>query len=81
MKKQKIKYNDRGCYLTYYGRRIYLHNVMRANNAEEEISKLAKKYESNINDVAIGYYEYNYKIYILGNYNGDAIGIVEFISY
>ena len=82
MKKQKIKYNDRGCYLTYYGRRIYLHNVMRANNAEEERIKLSKKYDTHINDIAIGYYGTNYKIYILGyDDDGDAIGMVEFINY
>ena len=78
---QKVKFDNKGAYLTHYGRRIYLDEVMRDDNREEEKIKLSKKYDSHINDVAIGYY-YNYKIYILGfDDDGDAVGMVEFIGY
>jgi hypothetical protein len=81
MKKQKIKFNNKGAYMTHYGKRIYLDEVMRSDSNEDEKIKLSKKYDSHINDVAIGYY-YNYKIYILGfDDDGDAIGMVEFINY
>ena len=82
MKKQKIKYNRKGGYMTHFGKRIYLNEVMRDDNSEEEKIKLSKKYDSHINDVAIGYYSNNYKIYILGyDDDGDAIGMVEFIKW
>ena len=79
-KKQKVKYNNKGTYLTYYGKRIYLHEVIQDTNSEEERIKLAEKHNSHVNDVAIGYYN-NYKIYILGyDDDGDAVGMVEFIA-
>ena len=82
MKKQKIKFNNKGAYLTYYGRRIYLHEVIQDTNCEEERLRLAKKHNAHVNDIAIGYYGNNYKIYALGNDDdGDAVGMVEFISY
>ena len=82
-KKQKIKFNGKGAaFLTYYGRRIYLDEVIQDNNSEEERIKLAEKHNAHVNDIAIGYYNINYKIYILGYDNdGDAVGMVEFISY
>ena len=81
MKKQKVKFNNKGAYLTHYGKRIYLDEVMRSDSNEDERIKLSKKYDSHINDVAIGYY-YNYKIYVLGfDDDGDAVGMVEFINY
>ena len=81
-KKQKIKYNNKGAYMTHYGKRIYLDEVIRADSSETERVKLSKKYDSHINDVAIGYYGNNYKIYTLGyDDDGDAVGIVEFINY
>ena len=65
MKKQKIKHNNKGAYLTHYGRRIYLDEVMRCHSD---------------GNITIGYYG-NYKIYILGfDDDGDAIGMVEFIA-
>ena len=81
-KKQKVKFDRRGAaYMTYYGRRIYLNEVLRDDNREEERVKLSKKYDSHINDIAIGYYG-NYKIYTLGfDADGDAVGMVEFIGY
>ena len=82
MKKQKIKFNNKGSYMTHYGKRIYLDEVMRSDSNEDEKIKLSKKYNSHINDVAIGYYSNNYKIYILGfDEDGDAVGMVEFIGY
>ena len=67
MKKQKVKFNNKGAYMTHYGKRIYLDEVMRIDNKE--------------NDIAIGYYGNNYKIYILGyDDDGDAVGMVEFIG-
>ena len=67
MKKQKIKFNNKGAYLTHYGKRIYLDEVMRCHSD---------------GDIAIGYYSNNYKIYILGyDDDGDAVGMVEFIGY
>ena len=79
---QKVKFDKRGAaYMTYYGRRIHLNEVLRDDNREEERIKLAEKHNSHVNDVAIGYYN-NYKIYILGyDDDGDAVGMVEFISY
>ena len=80
MKKQKIKFNNKGAYMTHYGKRIYLDEVLRDDNREEERVKLSEKHNSHVNDVAIGYYN-NYKIYILGHDDdGDAIGMVEFIA-
>ncbi len=80
MKKQKIKFDNKGAYMTYYGRRIHLHEVIQDNNSEDERIKLAEKHNSHVNDVAIGYYN-NYKIYILGyDDDGDAVGMVEFIA-
>lgn len=82
-KKQKIKYGKKGAaYMTHYGKRIYLHEVIQDNNSEKERIKLSEKYDSHINDVAIGYYGNNYKIYVLGyDDDGDAVGMVEVISY
>ena len=78
---QKIKFNNKGAYMTHYGRRIYLHEVIQDTNSEKERIKLSEKHNSHVNDVAIGYYN-NYKIYILGHDDdGDAIGMVEFIKY
>ena len=80
-KKQKVKYNNKGSYLTYYNKRIYLNEVLRDDNREDERVKLSEKYDSHINDIAIGYYG-NYKIYVLGyDDDGDAVGMVEFINY
>ena len=77
---QKVKFDRRGAYLTHYGRRIHLCEVIQDTNCEEERIKLAEKHNSHINDVAIGYYN-NYKIYILGYDDaGDAVGMVEFIA-
>jgi hypothetical protein len=81
MKKQKVKYNNKGAYVTHYGKRIYLHEVIRDDSSETERAKLSEKHNSHINDVAIGYYSNNYKIYILGyDDDGDAVGMVEFIG-
>ena len=81
MKIQKVKYNNKGAYMTHYGKRIYLHEVIQDNNSEEERIKLAEKHNSHVNDVAIGYYS-NYKIYVLGyDADGDAVGMVELIGY
>ena len=81
MKKQKIKFNNTGAYMTHYGKRIYLDEVLRDDNREEERVKLSEKHNSHVNDVAIGYYN-NYKIYILGyDDDGDAVGMVKFINY
>lgn len=79
---QKVKYAKKGAYLTYYGRRIYLHEVIQDTNSEKERIKLAEKHDEHVNDIAIGYYDINYKIYILGfDDDGDAVGMVEFIGY
>ncbi len=66
-KKQKVKFDRRGAaYLTHYGRRIYLDEVMRCHSG---------------GNIAIGYYSNNYKVYILGyDDDGDAVGMVEFIA-
>lgn len=81
-KKQKVKFDKRGAYLTYYGRRIYLHEVIRDDSSEIERVNLSEKHNSHINDVAIGYYGNNYKIYVLGyDDDGDAVGMVKFINY
>ena len=79
---QKVKFDKRGAaYMTYYGRRIYLNEVLRDDNREEERLRLAKKHNVHINDVAIGYYDINYKVYLLGWPDaGDAVGMVEFIA-
>ena len=79
---QKVKFDKRGAYLTYYGRRIHLCEVIQDNNSEEERIKLAEKHNAHVNDIAIGYYDINYKIYTLGyDDDGDAVGMVEFINY
>lgn len=79
---QKVKYAKKGAYLTYYGRRIYLHEVIQDTNSEEERIKLAEKHNAHVNDIAIGYYDINYKVYLLGwPDDGDAVGMVEFIGY
>ena len=81
MKKQKVKYNNKGAYVTHYGKRIYLDEVIRDDSREDERVKLSEKHNSHVNDVAIGYYS-NYKIYVLGyDADGDAVGMVEFIGY
>jgi hypothetical protein len=81
-KKQKVKFDRRGAYMTHYGKRIHLCEVIQDTNSEEERLRLAEKHNVHINDVAIGYYSNNYKVYLLGWPDaGDAVGMVEFISY
>ena len=81
-KKQKIKYNNKGAaYMTHYGKRIYLREVIQDTNSEEERLRLAEKHNAHVNDIAIGYYDINYKVYLLGfDDDGDAVGMVEFIA-
>ena len=69
MKRQKIKYNSKGAYLTYRGKRIYLYEVIKSNGGDD----IAKVYHYSANSP--------YEVCFLGfDDDGDAVGKVEFIG-
>ncbi len=69
MKRQKIKFDNKGAYLTYQGKRIYLYEVIKSNSDDD----IAKVYYYNANSP--------YKVHLLGfDDDGDAVGMVEFIG-
>ena len=69
-KKQKIKFDNKGAYLTYHSKRIYLYEIIKSNSGED----VAKVYHYGANSP--------YKVHLLGfDDDGDAIGTVEFIGY
>lgn len=71
MRKQKIKYNNKGAYMTYCGKRIYLYEVIKSNSSKGDVAKV---YHYGANSP--------YKVYFLGfDDDGDAIGAVEFVGY
>jgi hypothetical protein len=68
---QKIKYNNKGAYLTYHCKRIYLYEVIKSNSNGDDIAKV---YHYGANSP--------YKVCFLGfDDDGDAVGMVEFIKY
>jgi len=70
MRKQKIKYNNKGAYMTYCGKRIYLYEVIKSSSGKD----VAKVYHYGANSP--------YKVYLLGyDDDGDAVGMVEFVGY
>ena len=69
-KKQKIKYSNKGAYLTYHGKRIYLYEVIKSNSSGDDVAKV---YHYGINSP--------YEVRFLGfDDDGDAVGMVEFIA-
>ena len=67
--KQKIKYDNKGAYLTYHGKRIYLYEVIKSNSGDD----IARVYHYNANSP--------YEVHLLGfDDDGDAVGMVKFIG-
>lgn len=69
MKKQKIKFDKTGAYMTYHDKRIYLYEIIKSNSGED----VAKVYHHSADSP--------YRVHLLGfDDDGDAIGTVEFIG-
>ena len=69
MRKQKIKFDNKGAYLTYHSKRIYLYEIIKSNSGED----VAKVYHYGANSP--------YEVRFLGfDDDGDAVGMVEFIA-
>ena len=69
MKKQKIKFDNKGAYMTYCGKRIYLYEIIKSNSGED----VAKVYHCGADSP--------YRVCFLGfDDDGDAVGMVEFIA-
>lgn len=67
--KQKIKYDNKGAYMTYQGKRIYLYEVIKSNSGDD----IARVYHHSADSP--------YRVHLLGfDADGDAVGMVEFIG-